>query len=95
MTLKLLKKQKNILNTKIFDFIIVLLLIFAVMIINLRMIRDGLNGMTDMKWHITWLQHFYKELTEEIWYPRWLAGTNYGYGSPTFVFYPPLVYYLT
>ncbi|MDJ0532506.1 MAG: hypothetical protein QNJ70_08415 [Xenococcaceae cyanobacterium MO_207.B15] len=64
------------------------------MIINLRMIRDGLNGMVDMRWHITWLQHFYKQFLEGIWYPRWLAGTNYGYGSPTFVFYPPLVYYL-
>ena len=70
------------------------MLICATIILNLVMIRDGLNGMTDMKWHLTWLQHFYKELTEGIWYPRWLSGTNYGYGSPTFVFYPPLVYYL-
>ncbi len=94
MKLKLLKEQKNIFNTKIFNFIVVLLLIFAVIIINLRMIRDGLNGQVDMSLHITWLQHFYKQLIEGIWYPRWLAGTNYGYGNPTFVFYPPLVYYL-
>jgi hypothetical protein len=57
------------------------------------MIRDGINGMIDLKWHIAWIQHFSKQLAEGIWYPRWLAGTNYGYGSPTFVFYPPLVYY--
>ena len=82
--------------SKIFyiDIIFIILLICATIILNLVMIRDGLNGMTDMKWHLTWLQHFYKELTEGIWYPRWLSGTNYGYGSPTFVFYPPLVYYL-
>ena len=76
------------------DIIFIGLLICATIVLNLVMIRDGLNGMTDLKWHLTWLQHFYKELTEGIWYPRWLAGTNYGYGSPTFVFYPPLVYYL-
>ncbi|MDJ0636402.1 MAG: hypothetical protein QNJ34_24710 [Xenococcaceae cyanobacterium MO_188.B29] len=76
------------------EIIIVILLVLATIIINSRMIRDGLNGMTDMRWHITWLQHFSKQLAEGILYPRWLAGTNYGYGSPTFVFYPPLVYYL-
>ncbi len=81
-------------NSKIINFIVILLIICGVIVINLRMIRDGLNGMTDMQWHIMWLQHFYKQLLEGIWYPRWLAGTNYGYGSPTFVFYPPFVYYL-
>ena len=88
------KIKQKIFNPKIIDFIIILLIICGVIVINLRMIRDGLNGMTDMQWHIMWLQHFYKQLLEGIWYPRWLAGTNYGYGSPTFVFYPPFVYYL-
>ncbi|BCL39415.1 hypothetical protein NSMS1_58620 [Nostoc sp. MS1] len=58
------------------------------------MIKDGLNGHADIKWHLTWIQHFSRQLAEGIWYPRWLAGTNYGYGSPTFVFQPPLVFYL-
>ncbi|MCW6035787.1 hypothetical protein K4A83_05800 [Spirulina subsalsa FACHB-351] len=49
----------------------------------------------DIKHHITWLQHFAQQFHQEgILYPRWLAGTNYGYGSPTFVFYPPLVSYV-
>lgn len=86
-------KQKKLTSLYI-DIILIGFLICTTIVLNLVMIRDGLNGMTDMKWHITWLQHFYRELTEGIWYPRWLAGTNYGYGSPTFVFYPPLVYYL-
>ena len=73
---------------------IFLLLALATLILNLRMIRDGLSGHADLKWHLTWLQHFSKQLAEGIWYPRWLAGTNYGYGSPTFVFQPPLVFYL-
>lgn len=73
---------------------IILLLALATAIVNWKMIRDGINGMADLKWHIPWLQHFSKQLAEGIWYPRWLAGTNYGYGSPTFVFYAPLVYYI-
>ncbi|MGK7948570.1 MAG: 6-pyruvoyl-tetrahydropterin synthase-related protein [Xenococcaceae cyanobacterium] len=86
--------RQQFLPSYLTELFIVLLLVLATIFINFRMIRDGLNGMTDMRWHIMWLQHFSKQLAEGIWYPRWLAGTNYGYGSPTFVFYPPLVYYL-
>ncbi|MEO0532565.1 MAG: hypothetical protein AAF215_01695 [Cyanobacteria bacterium P01_A01_bin.123] len=69
-------------------------LLIATLLVNSRMIRDGLNGIADLQWHIAWLQYFFKGLTDGDVYPRWLGGTNYGYGSPTFVFYPPLVYYL-
>jgi len=78
----------------LFDAATVLLLALATVIINWKMIRDGFNGLGDLLWHITWIQHFSKQISEGIWYPRWLAGTNFGYGSPTFVFYPPLVYYI-
>jgi uncharacterized membrane protein len=87
-------KDKHSVYLYLVELTIILLLVLATIVINWKMIKDGLNGMTDMKWHVTWLQHFSKQLVEGIWYPRWLAGTNYGYGSPTFVFYPPLVYYL-
>lgn len=71
------------------------LLLLAVIAINLRMLRAGINGLGDARWHLTWIQHFSQQvITEGNLYPRWLAGTNFGYGSPTFVFYPPLVYYL-
>lgn len=89
--LNLSKKKLN--YSYLLEVIVFSLMIMAAVIINWKMIRDGLNGMTDLRWHVTWLQHFYKHLSEGIWYPRWLDGTNYGYGSPTFVFYPPLVYY--
>jgi len=48
----------------------------------------------DIWWHALWLQDFIKELNEGIIYPRWLAHSNYLYGSPTFVFYPPFCFYL-
>lgn len=76
------------------DCAIVFALLLATLLINARLIRDGITGLGDVRWHLTWLQHFYAQLSQGVWYPRWLAGTNFGYGSPTFVFYPPLVYYL-
>jgi len=72
----------------------IVLILLATIVINSRMIRHGLNGLGDLRWHITWIQHFSEQIREGIFYPRWLAGTNFGYGSPTFVFYPPLVYYI-
>lgn len=60
-----------------------------------KMMRDGLIFEShDLHYHLTWLQHFSKQFLAGDWYPRWLADTNYGYGSPTFVFYPPLIYYV-
>ena len=72
----------------------VIFLCVVVIAANTRMIKDGVSGLGDIRWHLTWLQHFSKQFSEGIVYPRWLAGTNFGFGSPTFVFYPPLVFYL-
>ncbi|MGD1901200.1 MAG: hypothetical protein ACFB9N_03055 [Geitlerinemataceae cyanobacterium] len=47
----------------------------------------------DVMWHTLWINHFSQHIQDGVIYPRWLAETNYGYGSPTFVFYPPLPYY--
>lgn len=71
-----------------------IVILLMALVINFRMIRYGLNGLGDLRWHITWIQNFSHQIAEGILYPRWLAGTNFGYGSPTFVFYPPLVYYI-
>jgi hypothetical protein len=60
-------------NPYLLEVGIVILLALATVVINLRMIRDGLNGMTDLRWHIPWIQHFSKQLAEGIGYPRWLA----------------------
>src|SRR5438552_9579789 len=42
-----------------------------------------------------WVRQFAQVLGEGVWLPRWLPDANGGYGSPTFIFYSPLVYYVT
>jgi len=45
--------------------------------------------------HMSWVQQFSASLAQGNWLPRWLPDSNGGYGSPVFIFYSPLVYYLT
>ncbi len=45
--------------------------------------------------HMSWVRQFAEVLGEGVWLPRWLPDSNGGYGSPVFVFYSPLVYYVT
>jgi hypothetical protein len=44
---------------------------------------------------MSWVKQFTQVLGEGVWSPRWLPESNGGYGSPVFVFYSPLVYYIT
>ena len=54
--------------------------------------RPGLGH--DLQFHHAHLQDFMQSLQEGVLYPRWAAAMNSGYGAPTFLFYPPLPYYL-
>lgn len=42
----------------------------------------------------SWAWQFKEALKEGVFYPRWLPLNFWGYGSPTFLLYPPLAYYL-
>lgn len=87
--------HKSLLPPFLIEIGIIFVVALAAIIVNYKTIRNGIIFESyDIKYHIIWLQHFSKQITEGIIYPRWLGGDNYGYGSPTFVFYPPLVYYL-
>jgi 6-pyruvoyl-tetrahydropterin synthase related domain len=44
---------------------------------------------------MSWVRQFAQALVEGTWLPRWLPDSNGGYGSPVFLFYSPLVYYVT
>ena len=42
----------------------------------------------------SWAWQFTEALKEGNFYPRWMPLNFWGYGSPTFLLYPPLAYYL-
>lgn len=44
--------------------------------------------------HVNWQHFFSQQLWNGEFYPRWLAGSNDGIGSPTFFIYPPLSHYI-
>lgn len=44
--------------------------------------------------YTSWAIQFIDALKEGIIYPRWIPLNFWRYGSPTFIFYPPLSYYL-
>lgn len=43
---------------------------------------------------IFFLTEFDAALRDGVWYPGWATDQALGYGYPTFVFYPPLAYYV-
>jgi len=43
---------------------------------------------------VFFLTEFDAAIRDGVWYPGWATDQALGYGYPTFVFYPPLAYYL-
>jgi hypothetical protein len=43
--------------------------------------------------HLYWIDAFFAQMTQGVLYPRWLPDSFFGFGSPTFYFYPPLPYF--
>jgi len=68
------------------------LLILAVAL-GVRMGMGGYLHGDDAYIHTAWAQQFLSGLDAGSLYPRWVSATNAGCGSPSFVFYPPLVFY--
>jgi uncharacterized membrane protein len=45
--------------------------------------------------YTSWASQFISALKEGVVYPRWTSLNFWGHGSPTFILYPPLAFYLT
>ncbi|HEY6172411.1 MAG TPA: hypothetical protein VIX80_09155 [Candidatus Kapabacteria bacterium] len=52
----------------------------------------GVNGY-DGWVHLNWLDQFSAMVRDGDLYPRWLQKSFFGFGSPSFYFYPPLPYW--
>jgi hypothetical protein len=45
--------------------------------------------------YVNWARQVADSLASGVILPRWMPESHRGYGNPTFIFYPPLVIYLT
>jgi hypothetical protein len=72
----------------------IIILSFVPLVITLPLFLTGkLIFSQDIHWHFVWAEQFQSALMEGVLYPRWM-DTPFGYGSPTFIFYAPLSFYV-
>ena len=76
------------------DLISLLIIASAAMVLLLPIFLRGFPDGADTAYHYRWSYYFCEALREGAIYPRWLAGANRGYGSPTMFYYPPLPFYV-
>jgi hypothetical protein len=55
---------------------------------------DYFFGAHDAPHTVFFLTEFDSAIRDGVWYPGWATDQALGYGYPTFVFYPPLAYYV-
>src|SRR5438445_9309925 len=70
-----------------------LLLLAAILVIRPPLGPTVLHDSLAVYW--VWADLFSAELARGNPYPRWLAGSDAGLGTPVFYYYPPLAFYLT
>ena len=69
------------------------MIIVSVLILTPALIY-GVPSNRDLFNHFRFALPFYDSLRLGHLYPAWLAESNFGYGDPSFRFYPPALYYL-
>jgi hypothetical protein len=74
---------------KLLEFALVLLVLLEI----IASFTSEVSGV-DAGYHLTWIRGFTSLVSQGVYIPRWLPQAFYGFGGPTFYFYPPLTYYL-
>ncbi len=71
-----------------------LLLLSSILLWTQPLLFGKLVPQVDHITHLRWSHKFYLALTEGWLTPRWAFASHYGLGDPTFLYYPPLLYYV-
>lgn len=69
-------------------------LLVLVLLVGIPMQVPGVAKAYDWGLQAAWIERFYLALLEGNVWPQWLRDADGGRGSPVFVFYPPLAYYI-
>jgi hypothetical protein len=72
-----------------------LLILLAAVVLCLPTLFTGIPAGYDAPTHVSYQYHFDQQFWKGEYYPRWLAHSNKGYGSPTFFIQYPLPYFIT
>lgn len=72
------------------SFRFIVLIIFIHVLYVLPLVRPGLPKNHDAELHTARFAAYHKAFAERHIPPRWASDLNYGYGTPLFIFYPPL-----
>ena len=93
---RLTRRSKANNKGKAIPFIGVICLIASLIMLRQLLTAGYFSCLTEDTWTYTsWASQFIDALNEGIIYPRWTPLNFWDYGSPTFILYPPLAFYLT
>jgi hypothetical protein len=70
------------------------IVIAGALLIALPFLVFGVPSNRDLTNHFRFTLPFYDSIVAGNAYPGWLAESNFGFGDPSFRFYPPALYYL-
>lgn len=70
------------------------LVTFVGLILSVPLLIFGFPAVGDSIFHYQWQANFTRQFFDGDLYPRWLLSTNAGYGSPDFLFYGPVPFYV-
>lgn len=74
--------------------LVMLLLIVAAILEVVLCLRFPFSGYDSFS-HIYWIVEWHKLWQLGIYYPRWLPDSFYGFGAPSFYYYPPVPFFLS